>query len=97
MYVTIGPGGEHEVVYATTFADEGASGGAGLGAVMGSKNLKAIAVAGSRDIAAADPARLEKIKERIKYFRGPPPDPNRPTPWSFGGVTFNENCWGCGL
>jgi aldehyde:ferredoxin oxidoreductase len=95
--LTIGPGGEHEVVYATTFADEGASGGAGLGAVMGSKNLKAIAVAGSLDIPAADPARLEKIKERIKYFRGPPPDPNRPTPWSFGGVTFNENCWGCGL
>jgi aldehyde:ferredoxin oxidoreductase len=95
--VTIGPGGEHEVVYATAFADEGASGGAGMGAVMGSKNLKAIAVAGSQVIAAAEPARLEKIKERAKYFRGPPPDPNAPNPWAFGGVTFNEECWGCGL
>ena len=43
--VTIGPAGEHQVVFATTLADEGASGGSGFGAVMGSKNLKAIAVA----------------------------------------------------
>src|ERR1035437_2079713 len=67
----IGPGSENQIVYATVVADEGASGGGGMGAVMGSKNLKAIAVAGSKSPVAADPARLKQIEARIKYFRGP--------------------------
>ena len=40
--LTTGPGGERLIPYATTYTDAGASGSGGLGAVMGSKNLKAI-------------------------------------------------------
>jgi aldehyde:ferredoxin oxidoreductase len=45
--VATGPAGEHLVPLATILADNDASGSCGFGAVMGSKNLKAIAVAGS--------------------------------------------------
>ena len=37
----------------------------GLGAVMGSKNLKAIAVRGTKECPVADPARLEEINKEI--------------------------------
>ena len=52
--VTIGPAGENLVKSACIIADRGcAAGGSGCGAVMGSKNLKAIAVRGNRDIKIA--------------------------------------------
>lgn len=91
----IGPGGENQIVYATVLADEGASGGGGMGAVMGSKNLKAIAVAGSKSPVAADPARLKQIEDRIKYFRGP--QGSRIALWAVPGVTFKEDCYGCSI
>ena len=47
----IGPGGEHLVKYAAVMNDHGrAAGRTGMGAVMGSKNLKAIAVRGSAEV-----------------------------------------------
>jgi aldehyde:ferredoxin oxidoreductase len=94
--VTIGPGGENQVIFATALSDEGASGGGGMGAVMGSKNLKAIAVSGSGTLQAANPQRLQQIIERIKYFKGTA-DPNRPSPWGVPGVTFSEDCYGCSV
>jgi len=51
----IGPAGENGVLYAGIFCDHGRTAGrTGLGAVMGSKNLKAIAVKGSGKIPLAD-------------------------------------------
>ncbi|MHA1914314.1 MAG: aldehyde ferredoxin oxidoreductase family protein [Promethearchaeota archaeon] len=53
--VTIGLGGEKLVKYAAMINDEGrAIGRCGLGAVMGSKNVKALAVAGSGRIQISD-------------------------------------------
>jgi aldehyde:ferredoxin oxidoreductase len=55
--VTIGPAGENQVRLAGVFhdgSDEGVSARCGMGAVMGSKNLKAIAVRGSGDVGLAD-------------------------------------------
>src|SRR5438105_3799270 len=52
----IGPAGENLVRYATISHDNRHAGRGGLGAVMGSKNLKAVAVAGSRRVEVADPA-----------------------------------------
>jgi len=53
--VCIGPGGENMVRYATVISQGGRSGGRpGIGAVMGSKNLKALAVIGEGDIPVAD-------------------------------------------
>ncbi len=52
----IGPAGEKRVRYATISHAARHAGRGGLGAVMGSKNLKAIAVAGTRRVEVADPA-----------------------------------------
>jgi len=52
----IGPAGEQGVLYATISHDGRHAGRGGLGAVMGAKNLKAIAVRAAAKVATADPA-----------------------------------------
>jgi aldehyde:ferredoxin oxidoreductase len=54
----IGPAGENLVRYATISHDNRHAGRGGLGAVMGSKRLKALAVAGTQKIEVADPPGL---------------------------------------
>jgi aldehyde:ferredoxin oxidoreductase len=65
---SIGPAGENQVLYAAIMNDHGrAAGRTGMGAVMGSKNLKAIAVRGSQRIPLADkPAFAKTSKQAIK-------------------------------
>jgi len=46
--VGIGPAGEHLVRFAIAVTDQGGALSNGMGAVMGSKNLKAIVVKGVR-------------------------------------------------
>jgi aldehyde:ferredoxin oxidoreductase len=67
--VAIGPAGEHLVPLATLLADNDASGSCGFGAVMGSKNLKAIAVRGEGSVKAARPDRLREISNHIRKVR----------------------------
>ena len=50
----IGPAGENLVPMACIINERRAAGRKGLGAVMGSKNLKAIAIRGSNEVAIAD-------------------------------------------
>lgn len=58
----IGPAGENLVRYATIISQEGRSGGRpGIGAVMGSKKLKAIVIRGTKEIPVEDPVELKKI------------------------------------
>jgi len=53
--VTIGPAGENLVRFACIMSDGGrAAGRSGLGAVMGSKKLKALVVSGTGDVTIAD-------------------------------------------
>src|SRR5205085_7507644 len=52
----IGPAGERRVRFATLSHDNRHAGRGGLGAVLGSKNLKAVAVRGTRRTEVADPA-----------------------------------------
>jgi aldehyde:ferredoxin oxidoreductase len=52
----IGPAGERGIRYATISHDGRHAGRGGLGAVMGAKNLKAIAVRAGAKVATADPA-----------------------------------------
>lgn len=61
----IGPAGEKLVLFAAVINDKHrAAGRSGLGAVMGSKNLKAVAVRGTKSIEVADPEGfLEKCKD----------------------------------
>jgi aldehyde:ferredoxin oxidoreductase len=64
--LTIGPAGENMAVMAVLSADNDATGSGGLGAVMGSKLLKAIVVrAALRRIEPADPERLQKLTSRF--------------------------------
>ncbi len=62
----IGPAGERLVRIAGIVNEGGrAAGRSGLGAVMGSKRLKAIAVKGSVAPRVADPERLKSLREQI--------------------------------
>lgn len=61
----IGPAGENMVRYACIIAEQRAVGSGGLGAVMGAKKLKAIAVRGNKPVSVRNPARLEKFTQRI--------------------------------
>lgn len=62
----IGPAGERLVRLAGVMSDIGSCGGSGFGAVMGSKNLKAIVADGSRKIAIARPDDLKAVNSRIR-------------------------------
>ena len=62
----IGPGGENKVLYACIINDlTDAVGRSGLGAVMGSKNLKAVAVRGTGKVEVAD---AEKTRELTRVL-----------------------------
>ncbi|MFC1848330.1 aldehyde ferredoxin oxidoreductase N-terminal domain-containing protein [Chloroflexota bacterium] len=71
--VACGPAGENLVSYAIVLADNDASGSSGFGAVMGSKNLKAIAVKGSGRVTPANPGKFKEVKEYIRQllYKGP--------------------------
>jgi len=68
--VAIGPGGENQAAMACLIASDDASGGGGMGAVMGSKNLKAIAVHGTRKkLHGAQPERVKELtQEFLRLF-----------------------------
>ncbi len=60
--VSIGPAGENKVKFATVVSQEGRAGGRpGMGAVMGSKNLKAIVIEGTAQIPLANPDEMRKL------------------------------------
>jgi len=60
----IGPAGENKVLFACIMSDMGrAAGRSGVGAVMGSKNLKALAVHGTKGVKVADNAAFMKAMQ----------------------------------
>jgi aldehyde:ferredoxin oxidoreductase len=63
--VCIGPAGEHLSKIACIINEMRAAGRKGLGAVMGSKNLKAIAVRGTGSVAVASEERLKIAKGKF--------------------------------
>ncbi|MFC1969160.1 aldehyde ferredoxin oxidoreductase family protein [Chloroflexota bacterium] len=66
----IGPAGEHLVKYAGVFTDRRAAGRGGGGALMGSKNIKAIAVRGHEHVEAADASGFAKaLKDQVKNIK----------------------------
>jgi len=67
----IGPAGENLVKYALVDCDlHRQAGRGGAGAVMGSKNLKAVVVRGTNGISVADYDRLEKEVQKISHDMG---------------------------
>ena len=65
-HAVIGPAGEHLVLYAGIVSDERVAARTGVGAVMGSKRLKAISVRGSRKLEMDDE---KKFQEYTKWVR----------------------------
>jgi aldehyde:ferredoxin oxidoreductase len=63
---TIGKAGENKVRFATISNEGRHAGRGGVGAVMGSKNLKAIALRGDHATEVADPAGIETIAEALR-------------------------------
>ena len=61
--VCCGPAGEKQVSMACCIGGRRAAGRGGTGAVLGSKNLKAVSVRGTRDVQLAD------IKSLLKHYR----------------------------
>jgi aldehyde:ferredoxin oxidoreductase len=69
----IGPAGEKLVPIACIVNERRAAGRKGLGAVMGSKNLKAIAIRGTKDPAVADAAAFKAAKSSmLKHMKDSP-------------------------
>ena len=64
--VAIGPGGENQVVFSMASIDNLATlGRGGFGAVLGSKNLKAIRVRGTKGVRVADPKQYRELNEKL--------------------------------
>ena len=81
----IGPAGENMVRYACIMEGlHDAAGRGGLGAVMGSKNLKAIAVRGKKLPKIADPDKFKELRQKIV---------NIPHPLSENGTGSLEMLW----
>lgn len=64
----IGQAGEHLVRFASVMFDKYSSAARGSGAVAGSKNLKAIAVRGTKEVKIARPKEFEAMVEESKEF-----------------------------
>ena len=65
--LAIGPAGEHQVRFALIMGYNGACAGHGFGAVMGSKNLKAVVISeGSHTVRVAEPEQLREINRTIR-------------------------------
>jgi len=77
----IGPAGENQVAYGLIYHDINATAGrCGTGGVMGSKNLKAVAVRGTKGLPVADPRKYLELWNQ--YFAATFPEPLTPDHWS---------------
>jgi aldehyde:ferredoxin oxidoreductase len=62
----IGPAGENLIRFSAIMNDKGrAAGRSGVGAVMGSKNLKAVVIRGDQTVAVRDKSELKKTHQKI--------------------------------
>ncbi|UCF97783.1 MAG: aldehyde ferredoxin oxidoreductase family protein [Spirochaetaceae bacterium] len=91
--VIIGPAGENQVRVANMITDGyhgRAVGRCGFGAVMGSKNLKAVAVNGSREVPVADPESFKALQKRLGPIMREGPQALREGGTSVGTEFCNE-------
>ncbi len=72
-HAVIGPAGENKVLFAGIVSNERIAGRTGVGAVMGSKNLKAVTVSGSRKLEMEDKAAFAAYTKEVRaLFRDHP-------------------------
>ncbi len=83
----IGLAGENRVYFASIEHARSSASRGGLGAVMGSKNLKAIAVRGTRDLPVARPAEFMEIcREVLRYIQWRRDNPVKGVPAILAGI-----------
>jgi len=90
--VATGPAGENLVSFATLLADDESTASSGFGSVIGSKRLKAIAVAGDRRPSAANPEGLKELANHIYGLRKGTWEVYTP---AIAGRTRMRACYGC--
>ena len=94
--LAVGPAGEAMVPFSIILADGDASCSGGMGAVMGSKNLKAVTMrAAERKVEVHDREALREIERRIRGF-----DRGNVKVWGIDFMEHGENtkklpCYGC--
>ncbi len=95
-FVTTGPAGERLCRTATLMTDNEGSATGGFGAVLGSKNLKAVAVTGTGHPAVARPDDLKALNRRTAELAAKPP---LVAPFPPDQVTRKGkgSCYQCGL
>ncbi len=67
--VCIGPAGENQVRFASAHTEQGGVFANGMGAVFGSKNIKAVVVAGSSKVPVARPDKLKEVNRMVRTLR----------------------------
>ncbi len=108
--ITIGPAGEKLVPFATVMNGHRAAGRCGGGAVMGSKNLLAVAVRGNESVPLFDrQVFMEKIRKAHGIVQSDPSTPFFTSQGTMGGLEHSDrsgdfptrnwasNSWGNGL
>jgi len=83
--IPIGPAGENRVRYASINPESRAAARGGAGAVMGSKNLKAIAIRGRGSVYAADMNGIKAVLDDA--YKAIKADPASPTRIKYGTVS----------
>lgn len=68
--LSIGSGCENRTRIGNLIGDLGGSASMGFGSLMGSKNLKAIAVNGSGRVPEAEPEKVRQVREQLKKMTG---------------------------
>jgi len=101
-FITTGVAGERRVRTAIAFASHQSTSTAGFGAVMGSKNLKALVVRGTGKPSVADPDRLKELNRYTVHISKRIPDKIMPFIKETGHghlleVTGKGGCYQCGL
>jgi len=93
--LTIGKAAENLVSFATILAEDGSSGSGGLGAVMGSKMIKAVIVAGDKKPVAADPDKLRNLAKQIREIHKTADHDEGM--WKINDSFKKHICYGCGV
>lgn len=95
-FIATGPAGENRCRNANIMTDNEGSATGGFGAVMGSKNLKAIAVAGTGSPSVAHPEKLKELNKTAIHLNRHDPM-FLPFPTEQVRRTGKSSCFQCGL
>ena len=91
QFAVIGPAGERQVLFATISHAGRHAGRGGSGAVLGAKNIKAIAVRGTRRVSWSDPEQLIAAAKRLSELSfGPATAKYRELGTAANLLTFNR-------